>query len=489
MKTRLIWVLLSAICFFSCDDNTGSIGMGMLEENEKITVKTTTYPVTTQSVISGPVFAKTNIGYLGRFSDPEFGYYEAGFLAQLNCTDSLQFPAVYNRETKTGHMTGDSILYAELILFYDKGGYFGDSLNTSHLSVYELNKTLEKKESHYTDIDPTQYFNPNDLLAEKAYTAVDLSVSESDRNSSSYSPHVRLRLPEELGNRIYRTNREHPEYYYHSDDFIENVLKGIYVKNDLGDGTVLYISEIDIRVYFPCFQLDSLGNIVKNSANRDSIYITNKSFISTKEVIQANQFTNSELLEERAKETDHTYIKSPAGLFTQVTLPIQDVADELKNDTLNYVNITFTNYAQNNTNQFSMSAPYELLLIREKEYKEFFEENKLPDNITSFVVRHSSSTNEYTYSNITRLVNTCISEKEAAKKAAGSSWNEAAWEEENKWDKVLLIPVKITSEYNSSTGYETFISVHHNLQPTYAKMKGGEKDILTLEVGYTHFLE
>lgn len=488
MKTRLIWVLLSVICFFSCDDNTGSIGMGMLEDKDKVVVKTKPYDVHTRSYISGPVFAKTNIGYLGRFSDEEFGYYEAGFLAQFNCTDSLEFPAVYNRETKTGFLAGDSIAYAELILFYSS--YFGDSLNTCNLSVYELDEVINKKDyNYYTNIEPKDFYNENDpkaLLGQKAYSAVDLSISESERNSSSFSPHIRIRLPEEVGNRIYRANREHPEYFYHSNDFIKNVMKGIYVKNEMGDGTILYINEVDLRVYFPYFELDTLNNIVRNSVNGDSINMGVRSFVSTKEVIQANQFTNSTLLEEKQKETGHTFIKSPAGLFTEVTLPLKEIAAELRNDTLNYVSITFTNYAQETNQKFSMPAPYELLMVRKTEYKDFFEKNMLPDYITSFFARHATSTNQYTYSNITLLVNTCIAEKEAAQKEAGSSWNEEEWEKANEdWDKVLLVPVKVTSEVNNQA--ETLISVHHDLQPTYVKLKGGEKDVLSVEVAYTQF--
>ena len=62
------------------------------------------------------------------------------------------------------------------------------------------------------------------------------------------------------------------------------------------------------------------------------------------------------------------------------------------------------------------------------------------------------ATNQYVFSNIARLVTTCINEKQAAKKAAkekaGSSWNETEWEktwnkENEDWDKVLLIPVSI----------------------------------------------
>ena len=53
------------------------------EKLNKFTL-TTEFPVTTRSVVADSVFAKTSTGYVGRFTDPLFGYYEASFLTELN---------------------------------------------------------------------------------------------------------------------------------------------------------------------------------------------------------------------------------------------------------------------------------------------------------------------------------------------------------------------------------------------------------------------
>ena len=142
-------------------------------------------------------------------------------------------------------------------------------------------------------------------------------------------------------------------------------------------------------------------------------------FASTKEVIQANQFLNSDKIAELAKIEDWTYIKSPAGIFTEAILPYDEIYEKLSNDTLNAVKLTFTNYNEKSDYEFSMSAPSEVLLLRKVDFKSFFEENKLPDNVTSFTVAHNNvTTNQYTFNNIARLVTTCIKGKDAAKKKA-----------------------------------------------------------------------
>lgn len=146
-------------------------------------------------------------------------------------------------------------------------------------------------------------------------------------------------------------------------------------------------------------------------------------FASTKEVIQANQFLNSDLIKEKAAEPQHTYIKSPAGIFTEAIMPYDSIYNKLTNDTLNAVKLTFTNYNINSDYEYSMSAPNDVLLIRKQELKSFFEENKVRDNITSFTTTHNAfATNQYVFSNIARLVTTCINEKQAAKKAAKEKW-------------------------------------------------------------------
>ena len=139
-----------------------------------------------------------------------------------------------------------------------------------------------------------------------------------------------------------------------------------------------------------------------------------------------------------------------------------------------------------------MNPPQYVLLLRKMEFKTFFEENKLPDNITSFTTEHNSvATNQYTFGNIARLVTTCINKKEAAKKQAKEEadanpavkWDEDQWEKD--WKTVYLIPVSISYD-ESYNGQKTMTNIQNDLQPGYAKLEGGSTP-LTLKVTYTKF--
>ena len=270
------------------------------------------------------------------------------------------------------------------------------------------------------------------------------------------------------------------------------------------------MDRVDLEFQFQFHYVDSLGvkltkkvNDANGSIGDDSTYIGRQTiFASTKEVIQANHFENSDKLKEKAAEKEWTYIKSPAGIFTEATLPYDEIYEELANDTLNAVKLTFTNYNEKSNYKFSMNVPSNVLLLRKQDLSTFFEENQVNDNITSFTASHNNvATNQYTFQNIARLVSTCINEKKAARNAAqqsaGANWDEAAWNEEwnaqhPDWNKVLLIPVSITTQSTSSTSNSsTTTAVQHDLQPGYAKLQGGDPENggtkLTLEVTYTQF--
>ena len=511
MKAKYALIALLAITFFGCDDNTGGLGLGMFPGNDQnIKGKLSTFDVTTKSIPTGKIYAKTNIGYVGKFTDETFGTYQAGFLAQLNCPDGLTFPEVYtekkdasgkvisatgkmvitNEDDETIEIIKDdqgnpigNIRTTELFLLYDN--YFGDSLTACRLSVYELGgdnkETLNTDNAYYTNIIPEEFYDSQNLLGTKAYTAVDYSLSEEDRNSSTYVPYIHVAFKEdrakEVGKNILEASRAAGKKF--NNQLFGKAFPGIYVKSDYGDGTVLYVDQVQMRVVYKCYATDSITGIKlkKQDGVNDSTYYTWRQFASTREIIQANQLSNDEqAINERINEKTCTYLKSPAGIFTEATLPISDIENELTGDTLNAVKLTFTNYNQSSDKKFGMSIPSTVMLVRKKFQDSFFKDNKLSDGVSSYLTSHTSSTNQYVFSNITKLVNACIAEKEEAKKAKGSEWNEADWLQKNPdWNKVVLIPVLVTYDSsNTTTGQANIIRIQHDLKPGYVRLKGGE---------------
>ena len=82
----------------------------------------------------------------------------------------------------------------------------------------------------------------------------------------------------------------------------------------------------------------------KNSAGTaDSIVRGYIPFPATKEVFMSTRFDNDKsVLKQLAAEKEHTYLKTPAGLCTEITLPLEELYNDHKTDTLNSVSLTFT---------------------------------------------------------------------------------------------------------------------------------------------------
>lgn len=92
MKAKYVWVALLALTFFGCDDNTGTRIGNASGKRPKYQWKIHHLRVDYKFRFIRSCFAKTSVGYVGKFTDKEFGDYEASFLAQLNSRTGFPFP-------------------------------------------------------------------------------------------------------------------------------------------------------------------------------------------------------------------------------------------------------------------------------------------------------------------------------------------------------------------------------------------------------------
>ena len=406
MKIKYLCALLLAALIYSCDDSTTGIGTDLIPGGDKIPANTDSYEFTTKSLLADSVYARTSTAYLGRYTDEQFGEFTADFIAQFTCMDNFKFEEELTK-----------VIGVNISLQY--GSFFGDSLNAMRLQVDTLDKVIPEKElsTFYTSVDPKDYYNEKGKpIAVKAYSAVGPSTSKDETTTTSSGVKQRtiiqtIKLPNSLGDHIFNKYKENKEYFKTPESFIKNVLKGVYIRCTHGDGTILYIDGLSLNLNFEAL-------IESSSGKRDSLVYKSYFFGATKEVIQANHFSNGSRLEELAQDPDHTYLKSPAGIFTEATFPIAEIYNEHKRDTLNGVNVSFTRYNEKES-KYKMGIPQYVLMVRKKDMFSFFEENKIIDNKTSFLSSYSSSNNTYTFTNIAPLITYCIEERKKGITAAG----------------------------------------------------------------------
>ncbi len=459
---RMTLVAILSLVFATCDDNTGGLGESMMPGEDHITIAQKVYNATSRSLLAGDsILAKTSTAYLGRYTDPLYGTFEADFLAQFHCVEDFQFPK--------GGVVGDSAISAEIRLYISS--FFGDSINPCHLSVYPLNRVLEEDENYYTDLVAEEYYDATKApIASRPYTAEDKTIPDSITESNNYVPYIRVPLPREFGTEIIQKYYQHPEYFANAENFIRNVCKGMYFKCEQGDGTILYIQQAQLNINFQYYTVSSSGKA-------DSLITVIAQFAGTQEVIQANRFrTDKDKLKELVEnEGNCTYLKTPAGIFTEITLPMDEIATNhiLTGDTLNSVKLTINRYNEsatdNGTSQFQMGIPKTILMVRKKDMYSFFEKNKVIDKKTSYLASFNSSYNTYSFDNISQLITTCIMEKENGV------------EVDEDWNKVVLIPVVTTSDTAGN-----IVTIRHNLDLTSARLMGGTNPGNELQVRITY---
>ena len=95
---------------------------------------------------------------------------------------------------------------------------------------------------------------------------------------------------------------------------------------------------------------------------------------ATEEVIQSTTVENRIPAEMLDPTNEYTYLKSPTGIFTEVTLPVGEVvAGEHYNDTINSAQIVFRCFASEAAEGRLLSVPQNVVMVRKAEMYKFFE--------------------------------------------------------------------------------------------------------------------
>ena len=317
---------------------------------------------------------------------------------------------------------------------------------------------MDADNDYYTDIDPEEYYDASqEPLAVKWFTIAN-RTSESLTSSSSVSRYVSIPLPTEMGQEIYDTYLTNPDYFKNTQTFLQSGVpgsKGFYFKLESGDGAIAYVNVVQFNLHFRFYD---------SELDKDTLGVVQ--FASTGEVVQATRFKNSRL-DQLMANTDVTYLKSPAGIFTMATLPTDQIN---VNDTINSAKLTFRRYNDVTDAAFKLSIPKTILLVRLDDYLNgYFENYSLADAKTSYLATFNASSNTYVFNNIARLITTIVREKKN-----GTATENA--------DKVLLIPV--------STNYDTsgnLVRLSHDFSMSSTKLVGGANDPVELNVIYSRF--
>lgn len=445
---RFFWSII-AILFIAvaCDDEQSDIGFEIQPPEDHVEVKAASFELNSKTIVLDSMFIKTDTAFLGQYTDRHVGTIKNDFLVQLSCMKNFKW------HTK---MIGrpDSVA---LKLYYS--GYFGDSLASMNVVVYELTKKLEnKKSTYYTNINPDEYCDYTTILGEKTFTAANKSLSDSIKGSSEYDgPYIIIPLKKELINRFYD---QYNAQNFTSTSTFTDFFKGLYITTNMGDGCILYIDDVYMQFYFDYKDTDEYNtttDTLKGAAT----------FAYNKEVILSNHLVQQTAIDLNRPNDTVTYIKSPIGAVTQIDIPVKAIKETVgENTPLNTVKLEITAdpiYETGSNTYMSYQPPYKLMLLPKEKLTSFFENGDVYDNKTSYLASYNSASSKYTFSNISKLLaNTNVDTKE-----------------------MVLIPV--TTYTDSSTGLVTKVKPLYTPSITRLKKKNCNNRPLKLNVIYSLF--
>lgn len=452
----LFLTAIGIVALNSCDDSTDTIGVSLTDQMDHLQVATDTFDVSTRSIVAGSVLSRTTTGYLGQIRDPETSaYITADFMAQFATLEDYTFPEANRILSKIGNdIVADS---CEIRLFY--ADFYGDTLATMKLTAYEMDHPMSENVAYRSDFNPKNegFIRTDGINISKTYTLTDQSVPQKTRNSSTYTPNIRIPLNQpytdrqgntynNYGTYLMRKYYEDPANYKNSYNFINRVAPGFYFESKSGLGAMAYVHISQLNVYFRYLSADTLAHGIA-------------SFAGTEEVLQTTRIVNDQATIDRlAADPTCTYLKTPAGIFTELTLPVDEIVRGHDNDTINTARIELQRINNTYTGDYVFDIPQTLLMIPVDEMQTFFDTKQIANYKTSFLATYNSKTNSYIFGNIGSLIRNL-----AARKAAGQA--------SANWNKVVIIPVSVSRNTD-----DELTTVLHDMSLTSTRLVGGPEN-------------
>lgn len=466
---KLLIIFFSTLFFTACTDDSVSTGSSLLDNSDNIVVGCDTFSLQSQMIIAQNFNSSPDSMLLGE-ADNMFGTIDADILTQLACPVGYRYPE--SSEV-------DSVV---LFLFYRT--WFGSGESPLSIRVYELDRSTFDYDTPYPlDLDVTEFcsFDDSIRLTENDYVFTAKNHRDSVYASSAlgYTPCIRMKLNSKFTNSFFGRSD------FSSQEIFNKNFKGLYITSSFGGSTVLYITSINLAVYY---------HFSYSKLDKDTVVNDSKVFYANSEVRQVNRVNYPINNLEKIKNDSITYVVAPGNIYTRISIPMFDMSSSIK-DSLEgrrpYVNkaelvVPVLNFGTNadvfSDNRDKWAQPAEkMLLIKEKSARRFFKNNELPSDtcaiLSDFTIMtdaNGKQTSLYSYDLAELLTNQL---------------------RENQTDSVLqmlLIPVDVSmattqsSIYSSSaTSSITAVQPEQTISVTAIRSAQNAKAPMVLDVTYT----
>lgn len=451
--------LLVGLCLLlaSCEDRSSSLGVGMMPDYTRYKSFDRTCDLTYMTIKAGipgakevstgaqynRMYVSSNYGYIGRIPNKEFGDIETEYLTQLYCPEGFLF---------RDHPVDNRIDSAFLTLYYD--GYSGYGKDLVEVTAYALDKPLPGT-GKYSLEDISDYYTRgvSKELGRASYMAVAGTPHEGK------GTWIRIPIDREIGQDFYDKSAAGSEVFKSQAAF-DRYFPGVYFRVSAGTGSVIRVVRTALTF---CYRTEQMLKRPSTGKVDSLAYVPTVQELShTNEVPQLSRFANTLVDELVGPADDYAYIKSPAGVLTQVTIPTRQIEMILSNapegSVRTLASAPFSISGENRElSEYQLVYPTSLVLMPRDSVAGFFE-HELTDTdspYTTYVSRQAiQGSSTYSFGNISALISKHIEQKPGADL------------------RVVLVPVQyVAPQQQQQSGAVSPSSVTNLVLPSTLKIK------------------
>lgn len=434
---------MGAFVFAACNDNASKVGFTTQPKDEVLTAKADTFLLSAQTVEVPSIYSRSTYTLLGQLSDPLFGDLRSSYVTRLRHAPGFKF--AHEPEGKKIDSAFVEISYSS---------WAGDSTLWAKASIYEVTKPLP--DSHYSG-DIRSYLQGAKHLGSGSYKA----------ENKTGDHFIYIPVDKAIGQRFYDASVQHPEYFESQKAFEENLLRGIYVESSTGSGCMLSVYSTALLIYYT-YTVN--GKTADGKA--DSVIHRRASyrFANTNQLYLSQQFDHANRDELLKPNSKYSFITSPLGLATELTLTKEDLNRVVRSGwspktkrLFNEAKLTLPVDIPAD-GRTVLQPPKYLLLLPADSVKNFFEtgQSHLTQPDVAFLSsEYSILSREYNFSNISKLITQHI---ENHKSQTSSSI------EIKQPLRLLLVPVSLEGGKSGSSSSDV-TGVAHYLFPSGVRIK------------------
>lgn len=437
-------LLLLLATFNACtEDNL--LGSSIQPDSDIISIYVDTIGVQSGTVFQDGLYLRNSLAVLGKFTDPTYGDVRSDFMTQLYCPYNFEFP------------NDVSVIDSGFLHLYYTSWY-GDSIESHHINVWELDKQrLDATPSYNSTLNPADFTTMSKLLASGTFAPADFKSTDSVKKLSTYQREIRIPLNSELSRQFLRDNlNSNTKWNFATPKAFADYFKGIYVTTDQGDGSLFYIDHVEMEM---CYDTWLYSNTSKK-LSRDSLVVGGAYFPMTKEIRQVNRVahTNLKRLVPVSPSDTINYVYAPGGMFTKVTIPeliFNKGTGKLSGTTINSLKLAVSATQLTDDWKYTMAPPAAMLLIDVAKVDSFFRGFSLSDGSYSFVAKFDAKKDNYVF-DLSYYAQKMIRSKDGVE----SSFR--------PFTEMLLIPVSIVLNKDGDK-----LRTEHVITPAAVKICGG----------------